>query len=718
MLRAVFFLACAFLGYVLPAVGTAQSVSEKRIQGYRLTGTDLPPVIDGVPDDEIWRRADWRDDFLQIVPSEFAPASQRTSVAVVYDDKNLYIAAILLDNEPEKILARQWIQGRAFDMDDQFHILLDTFRNRRTGYFFQVNPNGVRREALIDNVLLYNDWQTIWLSAAQRSDDGWSVEMMIPFASLNFDPGAVEWGINFGRVIRRSNEEIAWSSLGADARIMIPAAAGILEGLEAPSGNLGVDVQVSGIPRYERIGGNADVSARPSADIFYKPSSSMTLAATLNTDFSEVDIDDRIVNLTRFSVSLPEKRDFFLHDMNIFEYEGLDVNGRPFFSRSIGLDDSGVPVDIMGGLKTTGRMGRLGYGLLGLRQKSVTGERFADLAVTRVTADVLSESRIGAITTHGSPEGNRANVYGFDAAYRKSGIYANHHLRARAWYTQSRTGDIRGNDHALGWGVGWSGDVVNVNFTRQDIGAHFNPPLGFVNRSNIRQSMLRAGYRHRFKQGPVRSLEPWLIFNNIDNLDDGRLATRWLRVWPFSLHWHSGDLIEYWRDERIEVLVSDFRVLPGFTISPGRYYFSDNGVALVSSPHRILSGSLTYEFGGFYNGSRRATTGSLQVRPWSKLTLSAFAEISDISSQNEKFSVYVLRFQSEAAISPIVSWSAVVMYDNVSTVMSMNSRLRWWPHAGRRLDVVVGRNIDEQRGFPNRINDTVFVIKYSHTFRF
>jgi hypothetical protein len=699
-------------------LGAAEVPQEKLIAAYRLPAGMVPPVIDGHLSDEIWQRASWRDDFVQVLPVELAAPSQRTEVAVALDNENLYIAARLYDATPDRVVARQWIQGRAYEMDDQFGVALDTFRSRRHGYFFQLNPNGIRREALVDNVALHSDWETIWQGAAVRGPDGWTAEMSIPFASLSFGPGGKEWGINFVRMIGRNAEEVAWSTRGAAIRSLAPSVAGTLTGLELPRAPSGLDLKPAVVTRSESGTPGAGLAVDLTLDAFYRPSPALTVAATLNTDFSATDVDDRIVNLTRFDVFLPEKRDFFLQDTNIFEFEGLDDNGRPFFSRRIGLDDNGRPVEITGGLKLTGRSGPLSYGLLGIRQGALEGGGKTGLAVARVQANVLAESRLGAIATHGSPGGEDASLYGLDFAYRNSGAFKGRPVSGRAWFKQSDTQGRTDHNRAWGWGVAYPSDSLNVNFTQQVIEENFRPPLGFVNRANIRQSLLRGGYRSRFGKGALRSFEPWLILNHIENLDDGLLSTRWLRVWPFVLYWHSGDVVEAWRDERTEVLQSAFEIVPGVIIPAGHYRLSGNAVSVATSRQRALAASVTLEDGSFFGGRRTAVGGDLTWRPAAKVLLAPYTEVSRISLPGGDFSARVVRLRGELALTATVAWITTAQYDNLSTVMGVHSRMRWWPRPGRTLDIVLGRNIGERAVLPGRINDTVLALKYSHTLRF
>jgi hypothetical protein len=654
---------------------------------------------------------------VQVSPTALAAPSQATAVAVLFDDQHLYVLARLADTEPERISAQQRVQGRRLDGDDVFQVMLDPFAGRRNGYLFQINPNGVRADALIENERANDDWQPIWQGASWRDAHGWSAAIAIPFASLNYPAVDGQWGINFGRVIARHGETIVWSARGADTSPMAPAVGGSLYGLELPLARHALDIQLAGIYRFRAHGGQNQNELEPTLDIFYRPSSALTYAATFNTDFSTTEIDDREVNLSRFDIFLPEKREFFLQDTNIFDFEGLDANGRPFFSRRIGLDPDGAPVSVHAGGKLTGRARRLGYGLLSVGQDALAGEGSTVLSVARVQIDVLDQSRLGAIATRGAPDGRRAELYGLDFSYRNGRFLGDKLITAKGWYQESHEAHTTDANRAWGWGMAWPGENLHASYSYQQIEANFNPALGFVNRPNIRQQFVRGGYRLDIDGEYLRSFEPWLVFNHIRNADDGRLATSWLRFWPFSLHWHGGDAVEVWRDERVEILDQAFQIRPGIVIPAGRHRFSATALGYSSATHRKLSGRINVESGGFFDGRRQALGGGLAWRPQPRLLLSADAEFARVDLPGGRFKSRLVRTRSELALSESWSWSASVQYDNLSTILDWRSTLRWWPRVGQSLDLVLGGSHSKSNEPFDGINGWQLTVKYNHRFR-
>ena len=471
----------------------APGASMKRLAAMRATA---PIVIDGRLDEPAWAQAAIiaADDIHQILPVEYSAPSQVTRFLVLYDDDALYLAADMKDDRPELMTAKVLRQGGANSwLDDQFNIFLDPFNDKRGGYRFQVNPHGVRQEGLFRGAdQVQWQWNGIWQAGAQQGVDGWIAETRIPFKTISFDPETDSWGLNFNRRVARTNETMGWVSRN---RSQSPAISGELTGISGLQQGLGLDV-VPSMTIVERrdFSPRGDTSdAEPSLDVFYKVTPSLNAALTLNTDFSATEVDDRQVNLTRFGLFFPERRDFFLQDADIFEFgrigqramdspfaRPLEENALPFFSRRIGLSATGQPVDLEGGAKLSGRAGRWTIGTLAIRQDEFQAVAPSSLFVGRVAANVLAESAVGLIVTDGDPLSNVDNsVAGVDFRYQNTRLPNGRTLESEAWYQQSSTDGREGNDAA--WGIrAWSPNTAGFRggVGIKQVEANFNPALG------------------------------------------------------------------------------------------------------------------------------------------------------------------------------------------------------------------------------------------------
>ena len=330
MLRISRISAAALLLLCVSDAAAVYTINGER-KSFEIRRATSTPIIDGRLDDAAWEGAAFVDDFHQTVPTNGAPPTEQTIVRVTYDDEYLYIAADLRDSSPDEIRATQMVQGKMFFSDDRFWVMLDSFNNKRNDYFFQVNANGVRREALRENNASFiEEWATIWIAESAKHENGWATEIAIPFKSISFSPGSETWGINFGRGIVRKQEFALWSS---HDRQDWPAYGGEVHGIQDIKQGIGLDIvpSVNIGQRRDLVLGDDQTNFEPSVDIRYRITPSLSATFTLNTDFSTAEVDEQQVALDRFSLFFPEKRDFFLQDAGIFEFGNIDTNGRPFF---------------------------------------------------------------------------------------------------------------------------------------------------------------------------------------------------------------------------------------------------------------------------------------------------------------------------------------------------------------------------------------------------
>ncbi len=697
-----------------------QTLFDSRNKSVPVPRTSTPPVIDGVLNEAVWQRAAMIDDMHQMEPVDHGAPSERTEIYLLYDDDFLYVGARLFDSEPARITARQMVQGQTLQYDDALHILLDTFNNKRTGYDFEVNPNGVRIDGIFETPSdLNRDWEGVWLAEAAIGADGWSVEYAIPFKTLNFDPGNSDWGFSIRRKIARKKEEIAWVSYN---RQVNPGATGLITGLTGLEQGKGLDVVPSLIVGESKnfATGETRSDIEPALDIIYKLTPSLTGLLTFNTDFSATEVDDRQINLTRFSLFFPEKRDFFLQDADIFAFGGLSQNGIPFFSRRIGLSTTGQPVDLEAGAKLTGRVGRWNVGVLDVEQDGFGGVEGSNLFVGRVAANVLRESSVGLIVTDGDPRSNLDNsVAAMDFRYRNTSLPSGRVLEGEAWLQESDTEGIETDQKA--WGLRFAtpkseGFEGSIGISRLE--ANFNPALGFVNRANVIER--EGGIRHttRPEQGRLRRFEQGLFYREFERISGGLESSR-VFFQPIELQTNSGDELGTQITREREVLLEDFEISDGIVIAPGDYAFTRYGIELAGARERALAPRFEVTTGEFFLGDRLEIIGGIDWRPTNRIFLAFAYEYNDISLPEGQFTTRLIQANANFAINARWSWVNLVQYDNVSGSAGLNSRVRWNARAGQDLYIVVNHGFSAAGAFSGLESERAELsIKYTHTFRF
>ena len=707
----------------------------------RIGWTKTPPVIDGKLEEGEWADGGHIDGLTQAIPTPGIAPSQHTEVWIMTDGETFYLAARLWDTNPEEIIAQRLLRDGDTLFDDRFGFSIDPFLDRQNGYFFQVNSNGVRRDFLIEGSNGESSWDTRWFAETSVDAEGWTVEIALPLNSINFDPNADVWGLNIARGIRRDDEIDRWSDPVRERFLIAMGRAGYLEGMKGLKQGLGLQVIPSGTlrRRQDSVDNSGETEFDPSLDLFYKVTPSLTTALTVNTDFSEAEADDRQVNLTRFGLFFPEKRDFFLQDALIFNFGNLSQNGRPFFSRRIGLGGDGEVRDLLAGAKVTGRVGPVKLGLIDVVMDDRARVDQTNLLVARAAANVLTESTVGAILTHGNPDANGNNtVVGADFLYKDTSFLDNKNFDATFWAQGSfsdpdsllgeEPGDntlVDGNGLAYGMQIRYPNDRVRWEMNYQEIQDEFNPALGFVNRVGIRQYSGNYRFRQRPDDGPFRT---------IDHTLEGRLvtsanATHTIRsgeilVAPLTLTTPILDLIEVRYQRRYEFVSEAFSSLE---IGKGEYHFDEGRLKFSTSRNRKIRGEVEAIYGSFFDGTRTKATADVEVRPSKHFLVRAEYEFNDIrlpgsdlasddNDQDRDKMIHIVRGRIDVFLTADVSWQTLVQYDTASDQIGFNTRFRWIIEDGREVFLVVNQGLDATSEI--RATQTEAVAKLQWTFWF
>jgi hypothetical protein len=704
----------------------------------RAVRVDSRPVIDGRLDEAVWQQADVISDFHQIRPGDGTPTTERTEVYVLYDKDAMYIGARMYDSEPELIAAPTNRHGLGLPNDDRFVIILDPFNTGRMGYRFESNLNAVRHDALYQSPTSFQlDWNTIWDVASSVDGKSWVTEVEIPFKSLSFDPGIDTWGFNFGRGIRRRGEEVAWVSYN---RTYNPSTLGKLSGITGLDQGLGLEVvpSLTGTRKERFAPDSTSQDFGPSLDVFYRLTPSLNAALTLNTDFSATEVDSRQVNLTRFNLFFPEKRDFFLNDLDLFQFgnignsaasntatvRGARENGRPYFSRKIGLSGSGVPVDINYGGRISGRVGRWNIGALAIRQDESAPVDASNLFVGRVSAGVFGDATVGMIFTHGNPASNTANsVVGGDFHYLNNRLPGGQAIESEAWFQVSETPGLEGDDAAFGAGLrspNSAGLRGGVGF--KEIGRNFNPALGYVNRTDIRDYTADLGYTRFFRGAAIQSWFAGVDAQRVDGIGGDRqtevLVYRLAEIETSTRHkTHLRYLQNREFVQRPFTLYSE----PGkqFSIQPGEYVFDQGEFSVTTAGQLAFSGNLTATVGDFYDGKRTGIASTFNWNQSRYFRLGLTHDWNSIRLPQGDFITRLSTLTTQTAFSSTLFWVNLFQYDNVSEEVGLNTRFQWIPKAGQEGFIVLNYNMqdrDKDNAFAAAAFDTSVKVRY--TFRF
>lgn len=704
----------------LAAAGHAQAQEQPpsaRLQ--RLPDTVAAPVLDGRLDDLAWEHATRLGPLRQVIPTEDGEPSEKTEVRILYDRRAIYVGVRATDREPDRIIANSMVRDGALTGDDRITILFDTFHDHRNAFLFSTNPNGARFDGLVENNIAFKtEWDGIWWARARRDAEGWTCEFEIPFKTLSFDPQGATWGFNLLRTVRRRNEENRWASARQNRFLIDVSEAGDLQGLTGLEQGVGLDVIPSGSTGFTHESGRdrSFGSFDPGLDVFYRITSSVTGALTLNTDFSDAAVDARQVNLSRFALFFPETRDFFLQDAGIFDFPVGDVNGTPFFSRRIGLDEDGGPVDLRAGVKATGRVGPVNFGFLDTQMAGHGDVDAKNLAAGRVKVNLGDESFFGLIATHGDPLRNGTNsLFGADLSLRTSHFDGDQVVEGRGWLQHSSTSEI-GDDRAFGVQLSYPNDRWNGSLNLRQIGEDFEPALGFVNRTGIRS--LTGSLRRRWRPEASRfrivdtQLGAGLVLDLGNDLESLSLDPVW-----FRLENHAGDFLSLSSQWRTEVLEEPFEIARGILIETDRYDFGRTTLSVGSAASRRFSVQFDFGAGSFFSGHIRSGRALLEWRVSKHLFASVEYLQNSVRLQEGAFTTRLGRVRLNIVFTPDLSWETFLQFDNIGDSVGWNSRLRWILRPGRELVLVWNQAFDTTAGnFRGQRSNAVAKVRW--TFRF
>jgi len=671
-------------------------------------------VLDGILDEPVWGRAQHGGEFIMQDPVLGGTPTERTEVRIVFNKDHLYIGATLYDSEPDKLKGNTSKRDEFLSADDRFMWTIDPFLNQQTGYFFEMNPSGLMADALKGPTgSNAREWDGIWNARARQSEIGWVLEIDIPFRSLAFDPNAPAWGINFQRTVRRKQEELLWTGHQRNQGLQRMANAGLLLGLKDVSPGRGFELRpyASGYAFSAPGLADAETSTETSGDIgidmAYNLTPSLRGVATVNTDFAETEVDQRLVNLTRFPLFLPERRTFFLDGATFF-----DLPFNAFFSRRIGLV-SGLPRPIIGGGKLNGQAGRNDIGALYVRTAEDDGAAGESFLVGRWRRRVLRQSYFGAFytgrTTHAAAAPPTRTTFGADFRLATATFLGNKNLSVSGYWigmsadpAAARDGGL-GDRDTLSGRVEYLNDIWEATAEYQDVGALYNPAVGFTPRREYRlynpeliwspRPKTRHPYIRRFRFG----VNP-TVYTDLQN----RKQSIEVEMQPFRLELHSGDNAEVTVSPAYERLDQPFEIAPGVILPGGSdYRFRRYKVAVNTANQRVVALRPEVTWGSFFSGHRNEYVLGLDVRPRPGVRVNTTYEYNRVSLPEGRFDTRLLRVVTDTQFSPFMYLVNNVQYDSVSRVLGWQARYRWIVRPGNDVFFVYTHNWVDDRFDPN-----------------
>ena len=665
---------------------------------------DASPDIDGRLDEPQWQTAAIIDTFTQQEPAEGEPATERTVVRLMYDARALYIGVEAFDSEPGGVIATEMRRDspRLFD-EDNFQFILDTFQDRRSGYMFVISPLGAKLEQQVteegeggfrgnNSPNINVNWDGVWDAVARRTADGWVAEIAVPMITMRFPTAERQvWGANFMRNIRRKNEQIFWAPISKEYQLTRVSQAGTLAGISGVS--RGVDLRLTPYVlaggRQDRARGSLDGSGfnQYGMDVKYGVASGLNLDLTLNTDFAQVEVDEQQVNLTRFPLFFPEKRDFFLENAGMFNVGGGSGFGRSadlFFTRRIGLSEGGVPVPIIGGARLTGKTG--GHNIAAM---NITTGDFGDAGdnffVGRYSRDILARSKIGGLViSKDAVDGTHYNrtlaadttlalhpnftLLGFLARTQTPrDAFADSHLElAEGEPMRDMAGYLRG---------AWLSPSWHFRGEYLDLQEHFNPEVGFVPRLGIRTSSFHGEWNPRPGRWNIRMFDPmWNINYTTDQ--NNRLLTRRIHN-MIGVYFEDGSSAIFWFNDRFEQLDAPFHIRPDVTIPAGTYRFGEWMYMYRSDPSRRLYTRLQYSPQTFFDGTRTDMMATVGVRATSRVSAEGIYNRNNITLPAGAFVADLASLRLDLTLSPRMTFRSLSQWNSTTRELSNSIRFNW-----------------------------------------
>jgi hypothetical protein len=720
--------ALALLGTGLSLFGAAAPEYQARA-----VRTARPPSIDGRLDDSAWASAEIVGKLVQREPKDGLPATEKTEIRILYDDRNLYFGIMCYDSEPGRIVAKEMRRDGELMNDDYFSIILDTFNDHRNAFAFATNPLGAQRDGLIrdEGASRNPDWDGIWVVKTRQGPDGWSAEIAIPFRTLRFSKDKEQtWGVNFHRFIARKREEDFWTPM--------PRSYGFFGAYKIS--NYGHLVGLEGIRQGEKWqvmpyligGGSKDDVDQPfklkgdaGLDLKYRLTSNVMADLTVNTDFAQVESDQEQFNLTRFEIFFPEKREFFLEGGDIFRFGERYQEHEPpstllFFSRTIGLSEDGREIPILGGVKVTGKAGKYDIGLMNIltdqtsyttdEGESVQIER-TNSSVFRLKRDIFEKSTFGVMAlskdSFAGGDYNRAAGFDFNLAFGQ-------HFQGAGFLAKTFSPDLRGQDWAGHFNLIYESDFFQNDVSYSDIGENFDAEMGFVPRTDIRKLRWNIGVSPR---PGILGIRQCFLFNYLTYIENhaGRLESRNNMTGIFNL-FQSGATVFAGFMQNYEYLSEPFEIKDGVFIPVDGYHYNTALFWLESDMSRPVGGRAEIQAGDFYNGTifSLQSQGKLRISRHFNMEFIYTLDKINLPVAGGRFTTSIAGARIIYSFTPNIYAKAYIQWNSAEERFRSNFLIRWIYKPGANIYFIY--NETRKLGAAGFLEDRAVMLKVSFLF--
>jgi Carbohydrate family 9 binding domain-like/Domain of unknown function (DUF5916) len=657
--------------------------------------------VDGSLDDEAWKEAEAASDFVQQDPQVGEPASETTEVRVLVDGQAIYFGIVCRDSDPRGVIARELRRDNPFGGDDHFEILLDTFHDHRNAYHFAVNPLGTQYDALItdEGHDVNTEWNERWWSETRVTGDGWTAEIKIPLTALRAAPDLDTFGVNFKRYIRRKNESAHWTGWSRDFPFLQVSQAGHLAGVGQLKTGLRLRIKPYALGGFRDAASAGSSSIERLSDVGletarFSVTPGLTAEFTANTDFAQTEVDDAVVNLTRFPLFFPEKREFFLERAGIFEF-GLggrrggaaERNLQMFFSRRIGLTTDRVAVPVQGGARLVGHAAGLDIGVLDVQTGRLAATPGSNYLVVRAKRNVLARSNVGLFASNRQAPADYNRVIGGDVNLT---LFKNTDIQG--FLAKSATPGVSGDDYAGRAKYNWFTDLHEIFLEHLYIGPEFRHDVGFVRRTGIQRSDAAYIWQPRPHRWGVRNfvLRNELVYTT----DIHRTMIGREQISQWTTRFNSDDAVRVNTTHTFDRVDRAFEIAKGVVVPAGAYGFRDSWAEYEGSGKRIVSGRVRYGGGDFYGGSRRYVQLAPAFRPIPLVSVEASYEYNDVTLPQGAFTTHVVNGRMNFNVSNKWLTTTLAQYDSASSRYVLFFRLDYIYRPGDNLFFVFNQTTE------------------------